>query len=147
MSHNYQLIDKTAQEGHTYFYYIEWVDIEGLREKSKIIKIKLPEKPPVVIPSQTALFQNFPNPFNPETWIPFQLARDSVMTIHIYDTKGQLMRTFDFGQKAAGAYVSKEKAAYWDGKNESDEKVSSGIYFYEMRAGDFRATKKMVIVK
>jgi WD40 repeat protein len=96
---------------------------------------------------KTTVFQNYPNPFNPETWIPFQLDEPAEVTISIYDVKGQLIRTLNLGQKPAGIYLSKEKAAYWDGKNQSGERVSSGVYFYHLQAGTFQATKKMVIAK
>jgi hypothetical protein len=144
---NYQFTDKTAQPGHTYFYYIENVDIEGLREKSKFVKITLPEKQPIVIPSRTALFQNFPNPFNPETWLPYELATDATVAIGIYDANGQFVRQLNIGAQKAGSYLDKEKAAYWDGKDQTGKAVSSGIYFYTLKAGDFQVTKRMVIVK
>ncbi len=96
---------------------------------------------------RTALLQNFPNPFNPETWIPYQLAEDVDVKIRIYDGAGHLIRTLNPGRKPSGFYTNKEKAAYWDGKNESGEPVSSGVYFYTIRADDFTATKKMVVAQ
>jgi pimeloyl-ACP methyl ester carboxylesterase len=93
------------------------------------------------------LFQNFPNEFNPDTWIPYQLAADVDVNIRIYDVSGNLIRTLALGHKPAGFYTDKSKAAYWDGKNEAEEQVSSGIYFYTIQAGEFAATKKMVIAK
>ncbi len=101
----------------------------------------------VTAQSAFQLLQNVPNPFNPETWIPYAVQRPGNVIIRIYDVTGRLVRTLDLGQKAAGAYVSKEKAAYWDGSNESGEKVSSGIYFYTMEAGSFRQTKRMLITR
>ena len=100
-----------------------------------------------VIPSTFALLQNYPNPFNPDTWIPFELATDASVTINIYNAKGQLIRTIVLGQKAAGVYLSKDKAAYWDGRDNSGEKVSSGVYFYTLQTGKFTATQKLVVVK
>ncbi|MBM3238248.1 T9SS type A sorting domain-containing protein [Candidatus Poribacteria bacterium] len=100
-----------------------------------------------VIPSIFALLQNYPNPFNPDTWIPFKLATDASVTINIYNQKGQLIRTIALGQKAAGMYLSKDRAAYWDGRDDFGEKVSSGVYFYSLRAGEFIATRKLVVVK
>lgn len=94
---------------------------------------------------KTELLQNFPNPFNPETWIPFSLAEQEHVAIRIYSSTGQLVRTIDLGQKPPGAYLSKEKAAYWDGRNKEGEELASGIYFYVMNAGDFTATKKMTV--
>ena len=99
------------------------------------------------LPKKSALLQNYPNPFNPETWIPFQLAQNAPVTINIYDTKGQLIRTISLGNRNAGVYTTKDKAAYWDGRNSSGDKVSSGVYFYTLRAGEFRVTRKMVVVK
>jgi hypothetical protein len=95
----------------------------------------------------TALFQNFPNPFNPETWIPFELAKDANVTISIYNAKGQLIRFLNLGNQKAGVYVSKGKAAYWNGRNNAGEKVANGLYFYTLQTGDFKATRRMVIVK
>ena len=90
---------------------------------------------------------SFPNPGNPETWIPFKLAKDVEVAITIYSSAGRVIRVLSLGQQAAGAYLTKEKAAFWDGKNEFGEKVTSGIYFYNIQAGDFSATRKMLILK
>jgi hypothetical protein len=96
---------------------------------------------------KTTLFQNYPNPFNPETWIPYQLAQETVVTIHIYDIAGKLVRQLELGNKPAGFYTSREQSAYWNGRNESGEQASSGLYFYTIRAGNFTATRKMILVK
>ena len=93
------------------------------------------------------LFQNYPNPFNPETWIPYQLAEGAEIDVKIYSATGQLVRSLALGRKPAGFYTDRNKAAYWDGKNEAGEHVSSGVYFYSIKAGDFIATKKLVIAK
>ena len=93
------------------------------------------------------LLQNFPNPFNPETWIPFQLADKSNVTIQIYTPTGNLVRTLSLGVMAAGNYTSQTKAIHWDGRNNQDEPVSSGIYLYTINAGEFSATRKMLIMK
>ncbi|MBC8459219.1 MAG: T9SS type A sorting domain-containing protein [Deltaproteobacteria bacterium] len=98
-------------------------------------------------PEHSALLQNFPNPFNPDTWIPYQLANDSSVVISIYNVRGQVIRTISLDTKQAGVHITKGRAAYWDGRNETDENVSSGVYFYHLQAGSFRATKKMVIAK
>jgi len=100
-----------------------------------------------IIPSKTALLQNYPNPFNPETWIPFALAEDSLVTVNIYDANGNLVRRFDIGKRGAGVYTSRDRALYWDGRNNVGERVASGIYFYQLRAGDFSALQKLVITK
>ena len=94
-----------------------------------------------------ALGQNFPNPFNPETWIPYLIEENQTVTIRIYSAAGKLVRELDLGFKSAGSYISRHKAAYWDGRNLRGEEVASGIYFYELEAGKFNATKKMIILK
>ena len=99
------------------------------------------------IPKETVLLANYPNPFNPETWIPYQLAEPSEVTLRIYAVNGALVRTLALGHQAAGMYHSKSRAAYWDGRNEQGERVASGIYFYTLSAGDFAATRKMLIRK
>jgi flagellar hook assembly protein FlgD len=100
-----------------------------------------------IIPSQTVLLQNYPNPFNPETWIPFALAEDASVTINIYGTKGNLIRRFDIGKQEAGTYISRDRSLYWDGRNNMGERVSSGIYFYQLQAGKFNAVRRLVIMK
>ena len=98
-------------------------------------------------PKKTALLPNFPNPFNPETWIPYHLSKDADVTLHIYAMNGTLVRTLTLGHQAAGRYQSRSRAAYWDGKNEFGEKVASGLYFYTLTVGEFTATRKMLILK
>ena len=94
-----------------------------------------------------ALLPNFPNPFNPETWIPYQLAEAAHVRIRIYDALGHLVRELDLGTKLAGSYLSREGAAYWDGCNNIGEEVSSGVYFYTLEAGDYRRTRRMTVVR
>jgi hypothetical protein len=94
-----------------------------------------------------ALLANFPNPFNPETWIPYDLSVATKVEVMIYASSGQLVRKLDLGHKSAGSYREQDKSAYWDGKNEAGEFVGSGIYFYTIKAGDFVATRKMVMMK
>ena len=98
-------------------------------------------------PKETALLANYPNPFNPETWIPYQLASPADVTLRIHAVDGSLVRTLSLGHKAVGTYQSRSRAAYWDGKNELGESVASGVYFYTLTAGDFTATRKMLIRK
>ena len=93
------------------------------------------------------LLQNFPNPFNPETWIPFRLTAESHVTIHIYNAAGQLVRRLSPGIIPAGDYSSQPQAVHWDGRNQMGEPVSSGVYLYTINAGDFSATRKMLIRK
>ena len=104
-------------------------------------------KAPPVLPAETSLLPNYPNPFNPETWIPYQLAKPVDVSVSIYAADGKLVRTLILGHKQAGIYQSKSRAAYWDGRNQQGEPVASGIYFYTLTAGDFTATKKMLIRK
>ena len=104
-----------------------------------------PEQNPV--PNKTRLLKNYPNPFNPETWIPYELAETANVKVQIFNITGNVVRTLDLGSKSAGYYVDQSKAAYWDGKNEANERVSSGIYFYTIQAGRFTATSKMVVEK
>ncbi len=99
------------------------------------------------VPHKTALLLNYPNPFNPETWIPYQLAEATDVTVTIYSMKGTLIRTLSLGHQSAGLYRNKSRAAYWDGKNEFGEQVASGLYFYTLTAGKFSATGKMLIRK
>ncbi len=100
-----------------------------------------------LIPKETTLLPNFPNPFNPETWIPYHLAKDADVSLHIYAVNGTLVRTLGLGHQAAGIYQSRSRAAYWDGRNAFGEPVASGVYFYILTAGDFTATRKMLIRK
>ena len=95
----------------------------------------------------TVLAQNYPNPFNPETWIPYQLSHPSDVSIQIYDSSGRLVRTLEVGVKTAGTYMTRSRAAYWDGKNEMGERVTSGVYFYTLQTPEFSATRRMVILK
>ena len=100
-----------------------------------------------LLPEKTALLANYPNPFNPETWIPYHLAVPADVKVRIYAARGALVRTFALGHQVAGIYQSRTRAAYWDGKNEVGESVASGVYFYTLTAGNFTATRKMLIVK
>ncbi len=96
---------------------------------------------------RTMLYQNYPNPFNPETWIPYQLREPADVAIRIYNAQGRLMRTINLGRREAGLYLNRNSAVYWDGRNDAGEKVASGIYFYQIKAGDFSAMRRMVMVK
>ena len=98
-------------------------------------------------PKETALLPNYPNPFNPETWMPYHLSYDANVQITIYNMQGVLVRQLDLGHQPAGFYTDRGRAAYWDGRNDSGELVASGVYFYQLRAGDYSALRRMVIVK
>ena len=99
------------------------------------------------VPEKTALLPNYPNPFNPETWIPYRLAEAAEVTLSIYSLNGNRVRTLALGHRPAGFYESRSRAAYWDGRNAIGERVASGVYFYTLTAGDFAATGKMLILK
>ena len=99
------------------------------------------------IPKQSLVLQNYPNPFNPETWIPYHLSESAPVTISIYDTTGRLVRTLSIGFQPAGFYQGRARAAYWDGRNEVGERVSSGVYFYRLSTSSFHQMKRMVILK
>ena len=101
----------------------------------------------VLTPEETALLPNYPNPFNPETWIPYQLAEDGNIGLSIYDAGGSLVRRLDLGHRSAGYHTGKSKAAYWDGRNRNGEPVASGIYFYHLRTGDYSQMRRLVIIK
>ena len=126
------------------------IALEGQRQIHRISRI-LP-----VVPVKTVLLPNYPNPFNPETWIPYQLSKDADVTLTIYAVNGQVVRRLALGHQPAGMYQSRSRAAYWDGKNAFREPVASGVYFYTLStestrdsvtAGDFTATRKMLIRK
>jgi len=103
------------------------------------------------LPDLSRLLPNYPNPFNPETWIPFEINHGSEVEISIYDISGKLVRTIDLGFQHAGIYTTRDRAAYWDGKSALGESVASGVYFYSISArGDklsFTSTRQMVILK
>ena len=98
-------------------------------------------------PEQTQLLANYPNPFNPETWIPYQLATDTNVRITIYNTHGVVIRTLELGHQSSGYYVGRDRAAYWDGRNAYGEQVASGIYFYQLETDEMSTMRKMVILK
>jgi len=120
---------------------IEGADCVVIKKKGK------PAAPAAPIPTDFALEQNNPNPFNPETWIPYRLAKDVDVVVKIYNASGLLIRTLDLGHNAAGFYTSRGRAAYWDGQNSHGEPVGSGIYFYTIQAEGFTATRKMLLLK
>ncbi len=133
------------------------VDIQGWLDQARLISnmtpiyqkgiAKLEQILTQLTPRETVLLPNYPNPFNPETWIPYQLAKPADVMFHIYSSDGQLVRTLKLGHQNAGIYQDRTHAAYWDGKNEFGEHVASGVYFYTMTAGNWTATNRMVIRK
>ncbi len=96
---------------------------------------------------RTTLFQNYPNPFNPETWLPYRLASDAPVTLRIYSVGGELVQELNLGDQRAGDYLTRETAAYWDGRDQHGEVVSSGLYVYALQAGSFQSTRRMVVLK
>ena len=125
-------------------------DASSLEAKDPIMKrgfLILKQLLASLIPTETELLANYPNPFNPETWIPYRLAEDAFVTLTIYDQTGQVVRTIDVGHQIAAVYENRSKAIYWDGRNGLGEQVASGIYFYHLSAGDYSATRKMLILK
>ena len=96
---------------------------------------------------ETQLLPNYPNPFNPDTWIPYQLSEASTVTVKIYDVTGSLIRTINVGHKPIGYYLTRERAIYWDGQNQNRESVSSGVYFYTLNTDTYTQTRRMVILK
>ena len=109
--------------------------------------IQLPALVAYEIPQETELLANYPNPFNPETWIPYRLAEDALVTLTIYDRRGRAVRRIDVGHRIAAVYESRDKAIYWDGRNNLGKQIASGVYFYHLDAGDYSQTRRMVIVK
>ncbi|MBT3265636.1 T9SS type A sorting domain-containing protein, partial [Candidatus Poribacteria bacterium] len=101
----------------------------------------------VLRPKASALLPNYPNPFNPETWIPFDLSEASDVALTIYDIRGRVVRRIDLGYQDTGSYRNRGAAAYWDGVNDRGEPVASGAYIYELHAGDYREARRMVIRK
>ncbi len=128
-----------------------WIDLARVEDDGSVIfdrgVTNLENLLGSMIPSETRLLLNYPNPFNPETWIPYQLAKSADVTLSIYSVQGTLVRTLALGHQPAGVYQSKSQAAYWDGQNELGEQVASGVYFYTLVAGNFSATGKMLVRK
>lgn len=99
------------------------------------------------IPNKMSLLANYPNPFNPETWIPYELSKDTNVEVMIYTLDGKLVRRLDLGYKLAGRYTDQTKAIYWNGKNDAGENVSSGVYFYTLTTPEFSQTRKLLILR
>ena len=126
------------------------IDARSLEVRDPIMKrgfVVLEQLLISLTPTETELLVNYPNPFNPETWIPYRLAEDAFVTLTIYDGSGHVVRTLDVGHRIASAYESRSKTVHWDGRNNLGEQVASGVYFYTLTAGDFSATRKMLILK
>ncbi|MCD6506680.1 hypothetical protein J7M22_08655 [Candidatus Poribacteria bacterium] len=138
----YTYVDRDVSPGQTYYYYVERIDISGERVPSDVIKVSMPS-----MPVRYALHQSYPNPFNGEVWIPYELGERSRVVIEIYDMGFHLVRVLDLGLQPKGIYESKMMAARWDGRNMFGEEVSSGVYYYVLKAGPFKGIGKMVVIK
>ncbi len=128
----------------------DYVPLRRLKTKNPnlFIDIDIGAAPAALtIPNQTVLLPNYPNPFNPETWIPYQLAKPAEVTLTIYNVRGVVVRQLTLGHRPAGVYYSQNRAAHWDGRNNIGEKVATGLYFVKFTAGDYTATRKMLIRK
>ena len=124
-----------------------WGDIKHAAAEGTIQASELSPSATALMPEGTALLPNYPNPFNPETWIPYRLKKPADVTLAIYDLNGQAVRSLAVGHQPAGIYQNRDRAAYWDGRNEMGETVANGVYFYTLSAGDFSATRKMLVGK
>ncbi len=124
-----------------------WGDIKHAAADSTIYTPILSPSSTALPPLESALLPNYPNPFNPETWIPYQLKKPAEVSLTIFNMKGQAIRTLAVGHQPAGMYRSRSRAAYWDGRNEMGERMGNGVYFCTLSAGDFSATRKMVVGK
>ena len=142
------MIELTTEQKHHITSAIDQLESNSSRSNEEEIALNvLKAIQPERLPTQTQLLANYPNPFNPETWIPFQLAQDSTVTAKIYDLTGKQIRTIELGHIPAGNYVESSKAIYWDGRTEDGEQVSSRTYFYQIEADGYTDTRKMVILK
>ncbi len=141
-----QLSDAAIVYLHSFYQKIE--EISGDPTQIALVKRFLKQLlTPVGGPLRTELYANYPNPFNPETWIPYQLAVDAEITIRIYNTEGKIVRTLFSGHQTSGYYLNRSRAAYWDGRNQLGERVASGVYIYELTTPTFKQTKRLVVLK
>ena len=122
-------------------------DIEGVVALRNFVADRILSLEALTIPVKNELLVNYPNPFNPDTWIPFQISTGSEVILTIYNLQGQIIRQIDLGFKPAGFYVRKDRAIYWDGRSQNGERVASGIYVYQLRAGDFSESRKLALIK
>jgi hypothetical protein len=140
----YNFLDDSTPASDVVYYYLRQVDLNGSSSRSQVIEVSL--APTAVdeqsLPLVTALDQNYPNPFNPETTIQFDLASSTSVSLRVYDTAGQVVRTLIRAELPAGSYTQ-----VWNGRNALGAKVGSGVYFYELRAGSFTSMKKMTLLQ
>jgi hypothetical protein len=141
----FEFVDAEAPEAEVVYYYLRQIDLDGSASRTNIIQISFAPTAVQqgVLPTATALAQNYPNPFNPETTIQFDLSEGAAVTLTVYDATGQVVRTLMEGEfRSAGSY-----SYVWDGRNAAGHRVSSGVYMYELRTGDFRSMRKMTLVQ
>ena len=141
--HNQESLECEDKYGLWYTYNEMTFSAPSVRAKPEIVN--LPAEAGVA--EKTRLLQNYPDPFNPDTWIPYELSEDTDVTIEIYDSTGAMVRKLVLGRQAKGRYIDKRRAAFWDGRNERGELVPSGVYFYTLKADDFSATRRLVLLK
>ena len=138
-------------QGTRYFYAVVPVDVIGIMGTPSIdpngITPVFSPSDIAAAPMHTQLLQSYPNPFNPDVWIPYELGEDAAVSVEIYNISGQLVRTLPIGMKNRGQYITKDKAVYWDGRAQSGERAASGVYFYVLKAGDYVSMRKMAILK
>ena len=146
--YEYQFLDDDVSPGSVYSYHLEDVDFAGERGRSNVIQVTFQPKELVAqMPIKFALLPSYPNPFNPEVWIPYELAAESRVHIRIYNVDGQMVREIDRGTQKPGRYVDQRDAAHWDGRDSIGRPVSSGVYFYQLTTDSFSATRKLVVRK
>ena len=147
--HEYRFLDDTAMPGRTYWDIIEDLDFFGEAERSRPVRVVFDTLDSITqeLPVEPLLHQNFPNPFNPETWFPFELSEAADVHIRVFNLHGHLVRQLDLGRREAGRYLNQTGAAHWDGRDQTGRLVESGLYFYQIQAGDFTATRRMVVLK
>ena len=142
-----QLTFTTQQKWSIQSAMVELEDMPVCSELEELVLHLLQTMLPERLPEQTQLLPNYPNPFNPETWIPYYLSQDAEVVVCIYDSRGRIVRTLDMGFQSFGYYASRDKSAYWNGKTDIGERVSSGTYFCQIQAGSYTDSRKMVILK
>ena len=143
--HSLALASLTPADVEGWLTQAQVLDLTDIRSQKGILFLE--QLLGALAPKETALLPNYPNPFNPETWIPYQLANDAEVTLTVYGINGAPVRQFDLGHQSAGFYTTRTEATYWDGRNEHGETVASGVYFYQLRAGDYTDLRRMVILK
>jgi len=145
LSHIYQAHFVAESDG-SYTFTVSGTDMSGnIGRSSKTISVETRHDVSLQAPANFSLLPNYPNPFNPGTWIPYELAQPADVTVGIYNVAGQLIRSLELGRRAAGSYTSRDAAAYWDGRDDSAQEMASGVYFCVLKAGDFRAVRKMIL--